>query len=150
MLQMLDEGKSLAATAAAVGSAVPSVRRVGERYLAAGVEVALKDAKRPIPPRKLDARQEAAIVAMVCGPPPEGRARWTIMLIVEECMKRKLVEQVGRETIRVLLKNHALKPWREKNVVRSPDRRGVRRTDGRRPRHPGATSRRVGAGRRPG
>ena len=148
MLQMLDEGQTLAATAAAVGSAVPSVRRVGERYLAAGVEVALKDGKRPIPPRKLDTRQEAAIVAMVCGPPPEGRARWTIMLIVQECMKRSIVDEIGRETIRKLLKNHALKPWREKNVVRSQDRRGVRRADGRRPRHPGATGRRVGAGRR--
>ena len=34
----------------AIGSAVPSVRRVGERYLSSGVEVALKDAKRPSPP----------------------------------------------------------------------------------------------------
>jgi hypothetical protein len=25
---------------------------------------------------------------------------------------------VGRETIRVLLESHDLKPWREKNVVR--------------------------------
>jgi hypothetical protein len=27
------------------------------------------------------------------------------------------LEQVGRETIRVLLQSHDLKPWREKNVV---------------------------------
>jgi transposase len=29
----------------------------------------------------------------------------------------ELVSSVGRETIRVLLQNHDLQPWREKNVV---------------------------------
>ena len=33
-------------------------------------------------------------------------------------IKRKLVPRVGRETVRVLLQSHDLKPWREKNVVR--------------------------------
>ena len=56
---------------------------------------------------------------MVCSQPPEGRARWTIRLIVEEAIKRKLVRAVGRETIRILLQSHELKPWREKNVVRA-------------------------------
>ena len=147
-LQMLDERHTLAATAAAIGSAVPSVRRVGERYLSSGVEVALKDAKRPSPPRRLDARQEAAIVAMVCGPAPEGRARWTIRLIVEEALKRGVVEAIGREVIRLLLKNHELKPWREKNVGRSKAGRAVRGTDGRSARHLGAAAGRGRAGRR--
>lgn len=136
---MLDEGHTLAATAAAIGSAVPSVRRVGERYLSSGVEVALKEAKRPSPPPRLDARQAAAIVAMVCGPPPDGRARWTVRLLVEEVVKRGIVEAIGRETIRVLLKNHELKPWREKNVVRAKAGRAVRGADGRPARHSGAT-----------
>ena len=57
-------------------------------------------------------------MALVCGPPPEGRARWTVRLLAEEVVKRKLVPRVGRETIRVLLESHELKPWREKNVVR--------------------------------
>jgi hypothetical protein len=53
----------------------------------------------------------------VCGPPPQGRARWTVRLIAEEAVKRKLTPAVGRETIRILLEGHDLKPWREKNVV---------------------------------
>jgi len=32
-------------------------------------------------------------------------------------MKRKLAPQVGRETIRILLQSHELKPWREKKLV---------------------------------
>ena len=53
---------------------------------------------------------------MVCSDPPEGRARWTVRLVAEEAVKRKLVPRVGRETIRILLLSHDLKPWREKNV----------------------------------
>jgi hypothetical protein len=55
---------------------------------------------------------------MVFGPPPAGLARWSVRLIATEAVQRKLVPQVGRETIRVLLEGHDLKPWREKNVVR--------------------------------
>jgi hypothetical protein len=54
---------------------------------------------------------------MVCGSAPEGQARWTVRLIAAEAVKRKLTRPVGRETIRVLLESHELKPWREKNVV---------------------------------
>jgi hypothetical protein len=50
---------------------------------------------------------------MVCGPPPQGRARWSVRLIATEAVKRKLAPQVGRETIRILLQSHELKPWRE-------------------------------------
>jgi putative transposase len=65
----------------------------------------------------LDTKQRQRIIAMVCSDPPEGRARWTVRLIAEEAVKRKLAPQVGRETIRVLLLSHDFKPWREKNVV---------------------------------
>jgi hypothetical protein len=66
----------------------------------------------------LDAQHRQRIVALACGPPPEGRSRWTVRLLTEEVVKRKLEPRVGRETIRVLLESHDLKPWREKNVVR--------------------------------
>ncbi|MBL8969116.1 MAG: helix-turn-helix domain-containing protein [Myxococcales bacterium] len=108
------------------------MRRVRERYLSSGVEMALKEARRPSPPPRLDARRAAAIVAMVCGPPPDGRARWTVRLLVEEVVKRGVVEAIGRETIRVLLKNHELKPWREKKMWCVPKLdEAVRGADGR-------------------
>jgi hypothetical protein len=59
---------------------------------------------------------------MVCSDPSEGRARWTVRLVAEEAIKRKLAPAVGRETIRILLLDHDLKPWREKNVVRGGSR----------------------------
>jgi hypothetical protein len=81
-------------------------------------ESALYEKPRPGQRRRLDVGQSQRIIALVCGPPPAGQARWTVRLIVEEAVKRKLVAKVGRETIRVLLRTHDLKPWREKNVVR--------------------------------
>ena len=64
----------------------------------------------------LDESQKQRLIAMVCSNPPEGRARWTVRLVAEEAVKRKLVPRVGRETIGVLLLSHDLKPWRGKNV----------------------------------
>ena len=84
---------------------------------------ALSEPPRPVEPKRLSERQSAKIVAMVCGPPPSGRARWTLELIVEYAVKRKIISSVGRETVRVLLRDHELKPWREKNVVRARTRR---------------------------
>ena len=74
VLELLDEGHSVRATARAVGSFPREVSRVGKRYVARGLEAALTDEPRGKPEKKLDSVQEAALVAMVCGPPPNGRA----------------------------------------------------------------------------
>jgi hypothetical protein len=129
-LEHLHAGLGVNATAKAVGGYHREVSRVGKRYLAAGLQAALADNPRPGGERKLDSVEEAAIVALACGPPPEGNARWTVRLLTAETMKRGIVQQVGRETIRVTLANHELKPWREKNVVRAGDRSRVRRAHG--------------------
>jgi len=131
-LEHLHAGMGINATAKAVGGYHREVSRVAKRYLASGLDAALADNPRPGGERKLDSVEEAAIVALVCGPPPEGNARWTIRLVTAEVMKRGIVEQVGRETIRVTLASHELKPWRKKNVVRAGDRSRVRRAHGRR------------------
>ncbi len=132
VLELLDQGTSVRATAKAVGTFPREVSRVGKRYLARGLQAALTDDPRGKPEPRLDSAQKAAVVAMVCGPPPEGRARWTVRLITEQAVRRGITSHVGRETIRVVLATHDLKPWREKNVVRSTNRPGVRRPDGRR------------------
>ena len=119
ILELLDSGWQLTQTAAAVGTYPREVRRVGWRYLKGGLEASLSDDARPKPDKMLDGKQQAAIVAMVCGPPPDGHARWTIVLTAQEAKRRGLVQKVGRETIRRLFVRHELKPWREKNVVRA-------------------------------
>jgi len=95
-----------------------AIRRLGHRYQNSGLEGALYEKQRPGAAEVLDHTQKQRIIAMVCADPPAGRARWTVRLVAEEAVKRKLIPPVGRETIRILLLHHDLKPWREKNVVR--------------------------------
>jgi hypothetical protein len=114
-LRQLDQGQSPPAVGANLGLSAKAVWQIGKRYLDGGLERAVFDAARPGKAPALDQQQQQRIIAVVCSPPPEGR---TVRLLTEEVIKRKLVPHVGRETIRVLLESHDLKPWREKNVVR--------------------------------
>ena len=116
-LCQLHDGNSISEVASTVHLTAKAVREIGWRYEECGLERALYDKQRPGAQRLLDTKQRQRIIAVVCSDPPEGRARWTVRLIAEEAVKRKLVPKVGRETIRVLLLSHDFKPWREKNVV---------------------------------
>ena len=95
-----------------------AIRKVGHRYEQGGLESALYEKQRPGAEALLEDSEKQRIIAMVCSDPPEGFGRWTVRLVAEEAVKRRLVPRVGRETIRILLLSHDLKPWREKNVVR--------------------------------
>jgi hypothetical protein len=72
------------------------VRRVGWRYLERGFEAALSHDPRSTPAKLLDPGQQAAIVAMVCGPPPEGRVRCTIVLTAHEAKRRGMLAKDAR------------------------------------------------------
>ena len=117
-LEHLHEGKSVSEVAGVVRLTAKAVREIGRRYEDAGLDQALYDKPRPGAVPVLEDSQRQRIIAMVCSHPPEGRTRWTVRLVAEEAVKRKLVPRVGREAVRILLLHHDLKPWREKNVVR--------------------------------
>jgi hypothetical protein len=131
-LLQLGKGVSAPRISATVPLTPQAIRKVGHRYLQGGLERALYEKERPGAAALLEDSQRQRIIAMVCSDPPEGRARWTVRLVAEEAVKRRLVPRVGRETIRILLLSHDLKPWREKNVVRRRPHRRVHREDGRR------------------
>jgi len=94
-LLLLDLGYTVMATAEALGTYRRETARIGKRYLAGGLEHALGDDPRPKPAPMLDSTQQAAIVAMVCGPPPEGRARWMVRLVAMEAVKRGIAPQLA-------------------------------------------------------
>ncbi len=116
VLLQLAKGTSAPQIANVVPLSAQAIRNIGRRYQQSGLEGALYERPRPGAAEVLDASQKQRLIAMVCSSPPEGRARWTVRLVAEEAVKRKLVPRVGRETVRVLLLSHDLKPWREKNV----------------------------------
>src|ERR1017187_892079 len=117
ILRPLDQGQTAARGPGNGGGAPKTVRAIARRYEEEGLEAGLYKKPRPGKQRALDTGQSQRIIAMVCGSPPKGTARWSVRLIASEAVKRKLVPQVGRETIRILLQSHELKPWREKKLV---------------------------------
>ena len=96
----------------ALGMHVNTVARVRKDFAAGGTAAALGRKPRdtpPVPP-KVDGRAEAHLVALLCGPPPEGRARWTLKLLAGELTARKLVTEVCIETVRRALKKTRSSP----------------------------------------
>ena len=129
-LLQLAEGVSAPRIAGMLPLTAQAIRKIGHRYQEAGLERALYEKERPGAVALLEDSQKQRIIAMVCSDPPQGCARWTVRLVAEEAVKRRLVPRVGRETIRILLLHHDLKPWREKNVVRGRTHRRVSGKDG--------------------
>ena len=95
-LLQLARGVSAPRIAGAVPLTPQAIRKVGHRYLEGGLERALFEKQRPGAAEVMDDGQKQRLIAMVCSSPPEGRARWTVRLVAEEALKRKLVPRVGR------------------------------------------------------
>ncbi len=116
-LVALHRGERAPVVAEMVRLSPQAVRNIAARYRATGLDHALYERPRPGAAEVLGTADKQRIIAMVCTDLPTGAARWTVRLIAEQVVKRQLVPHVGRETIRVLLRSHDLKPWREKHVV---------------------------------
>lgn len=90
-----------------------TVFNIQKNYEEGGLDKALHDDPRA--PRHFDDRIKSQIVAIVCSEPPDAFDRWTLELIKEEAIKSKVVHDISRETIRVILKEHDVKPWQQKS-----------------------------------
>ena len=83
-----------------------------------------------IAPRCSIGEGEAQLVAIACSEPPDGRARWTLHLLLDELKRRKIVQTISHETVRKVLKkrDQAVAPT---DVVHSaPAGRRLRVRDG--------------------
>lgn len=81
-----------------------TVHRIRQSFVEGGLPGVL--VRRPMPrrPHMLDGDQEAHLIALACGDPPEGRCRWTLRLLAEKMVELKHVPDVSHETIRRTLK----------------------------------------------
>ncbi len=111
ILLAADAGASEEDIATSVGVGGSTVYRTKQRFVLGNLEAALREEPRPGASRKLSGKQEALLVATACSKPPQGRARWTLELLVGEMVK--LTEHsISRETVRRRLAENHLKPWR--------------------------------------
>jgi len=98
--------------AAAFGCHAKTVANVRKRLVEEGLERALgrKKQRRPSRQRVLDGEGEARLIALSCGPPPPGRARWTLRLLSRRLVELEVVESVSHETVRQTLKKTPSSP----------------------------------------
>jgi hypothetical protein len=82
---------------------VHSIRR---RYSEAGLEAAINRKKRDTPPvePKITGEVEARIIALSCGTPPKGRARWSLRLLADKAIELQIIDSISHEAISRLLK----------------------------------------------
>ena len=107
-------GSADADIAANVGVGTSTVYRTKRRFVEEGLEAALSEEPRPGAERKLDASEEALLIATACSAPPAGRARWTLELLAGAMVKLTSHRSLSSETVRRRLAENELKPWLEK------------------------------------
>ena len=112
-LNLRHKGLSAAEVADYLEITCRTVFNIQRNYEEGGLESALYDDPRPGTPPKFDDRVKSEIVALVCSDPPEGFDRWTLDLIQEHSIKNGIVSTISRDTIRVILREHDLKPWQQ-------------------------------------
>jgi Homeodomain-like domain len=89
----------------ALGCGRVTVERVRQPFVEDGLEATLQPSPRPrVDERRLDGKAAAHLVALACGSPPEGRARWTLRLLAERLVALEYVEELSYETVRRTLK----------------------------------------------
>tara|TARA_Y100000588_G_C14165296_1_gene886647 strand:+ start:384 stop:1508 length:1125 start_codon:yes stop_codon:yes gene_type:complete len=91
-----------------------TIYRVKRDFVEYGLIEALEEGSRTGQPRKLDANQEALLVAIACTEPPKGHCCWTLTLLSDQLITLTDIETISNETVRQCLKSNDLKPWQKK------------------------------------
>src|SRR5216683_2083084 len=88
-----------------LGCGRASVERIRKRFVEEGLDAVVnpKPSQRVFE-RKMDGKAEAHLIALACGTPPEGRARWTLRLLSNRMVALEYVEELSYETVRRTLK----------------------------------------------
>lgn len=86
-----------------------TVENLRQRFVELGFDIAFNGKKREKPPTEklLDGEQEAKIIAMRLGAPPQGYGKWTLRLLARKVVELKITEPVSYQTVRRTLKKTA-------------------------------------------
>ena len=105
-----DEGRTDEAIAEALHTNRSTVERTRRRFVEAGLEAALSERPRPGAAPALDRKGQATLLALACSNPPEGRTCWTMQLLADELVERRVVGAISDETVRRVLKKTGWRP----------------------------------------
>lgn len=88
---------------------VRKIDRVKKCFVEQGLEIALNGTKgQRTYEKKADGDFEAHLIALSCGEPPEGFARWSLRLLADKVVELNYVDNISHETIRRVLKKTKL------------------------------------------
>jgi hypothetical protein len=106
ILLKADQGWADAEICRALDTNISMVARVRETLVTEGLDALLTRKKRETPPIEpiFDGKRQAQLIALACSKPPAGRARWTIRLLAEHVVERKIVESAHFNTVARALK----------------------------------------------
>jgi transposase len=83
-----------------------TVANLRQRLVEQGLEAALQRKPQSRPSRQpvCDGDAEAKLMALRCGEPPGGYARWTLRLLADQAVEQEIVPAICHETVRQVLK----------------------------------------------
>lgn len=82
-----------------------TIDRVKKRFVEEGLDAALKMAPTSRGYDKLvDGDMEAHLIALACGEPPKGYARWSLRLLSDKMVELRIADSISYETVRRTLK----------------------------------------------
>jgi transposase len=125
-LLLADQGYTDEVIAERVGMHRRGIEGIRERFVEEGFEATVEGRERGHRQRSIQGEDEARLIALVCGPVPEGYAHWTLRLIWDRwvTLENTDTKEVSHETIRKILKKNELKPRQNKEWCIPPEGNG--------------------------
>ena len=103
--QTQDKPQTNEAVSAVLKVSMRKIDRVKKRFVEEGLDISLNGHKgKRVYEKKADGDFEAHLVALSCGAPPEGFARWSLRLLADQLVELNYVDSVSHETVRQVLK----------------------------------------------
>jgi hypothetical protein len=85
------------------------IDRVKKCFVEQGLEISLNGTKgQRTYEKKADGDFEAHLIALSCGEPPAGFAKWSLRLLADKVVELNYIDNISHETIRRVLKKTKL------------------------------------------
>ena len=82
-----------------------TIDRVKKSFVEEGLDICLTGKKSSrIYEKKADGEVEAHLIALCCGDPPAGFAKWSLRLLADNMVELNYIDSISHETVRQVLK----------------------------------------------
>lgn len=86
------------------GISLKSIERIRKSFCEQGMEIFEKKERKPRSDRKIDGRVEAHLIALVCGPPPDGYSQWKLQLLADKLVELEVIDSISATAVGTTLK----------------------------------------------